>query len=163
MKNISINNDPLELNVGKQYYIIDALYLTEIKSEFIKAKILPEDIRNEVFPYTDTPFALFRPNERNFYIDQITKVNYEDVILEDCSFFSTDSGLIVFVAEDIFAEFLNDFNYEDLVDSGIELINETYWKKIVSKFKLADAALVLADSEKDFDGSGTYRITMKSS
>jgi len=163
MKNISNNNEPLELSISMQYYIIDALYLTEIKSEFLKANILSKDIRNEVFPYTDTPFALYKPNESTFYIKQIIKVDYDEVVLDDFSFFSTDTGLIVFIAEDILIEFLKDFNYKDLVDSENELISEKYWKQIVSKFKLADTALVLADSENDFDGSGTYKITVKSS
>ncbi|CAD5342556.1 hypothetical protein [Flavobacterium bizetiae] len=163
MKNISTNNEPLELSINKQYYVIDSLYLTEIKNEFLKANILPKDIRIEVFPYTDTPFALYKPNESTFDINQIIKVDYDEVVLEDFSFFSTDTGLIVFIAEDILVEFLKDFNYEDLVDSENELINEKYWKQIVSKFKSADTALVLANSENDFDGSGTYKITAKSS
>lgn len=160
MKNLSNNNEPLELSIGKQYYIIDALYLTEIKSEFLKANILPKDIRNEVFPYTDTPFALYKPDESIFYVNQIIKVDYDEVVLTDFSFFSTDTGLIVFISEDILVEFLKDFNYEDLVDSENELINEKYWKQIVSNFKLTDIGLVLADSDSqnDFDGSGTYKI-----
>jgi len=165
MKNISSNNEPLEVSIGKQYYVIDALYLTDIKSEFLKANILPKDIRNEVFPYTDSPFALYKPNENNFYISQIIKVDYDEVVLEDFSFFSADTGLIVFILEDILVEFLKAFNYEDLVDSKNELINEKYWKQLVSKFKLEDIGLVLADSdlENDFDGSGTYKIIAKSS
>ncbi|KIA99616.1 MULTISPECIES: hypothetical protein [unclassified Flavobacterium] len=161
MKNVSINNESLELNVYSQYYIIDVLYLTDIKNEFLKASSLPEDIRKEVFLYTDTPFALYKPDESTFYINQIIKVDYDEVILEDFSFFSTDTGLIVFISEDILIEFLKDFNYEDLVDSENELINEIYWKQIISKFKLVDVGLVLAgsDSENDFDGSGTYKVT----
>ncbi len=165
MKNICINNEPLEVNIGKQYYVIDALYLTDIKREFLKANILPKDIRNEVFPYTDSPFALYKPNDNTFYINQIIKVDYDEVVLEDFSFFSMDTGLIVFILEDILVEFLKAFNYEDLVDSKNELINEKYWKQLVSKFKLEDIGLVLADSDLgiDFDGSGTYKIIAKSS
>lgn len=160
MKSLPNNNEPLELSINKQYYVIDALYLTEIKSEFLKANILLKDIRNEVFPYTDTPFALYKPNESTFYINQIIKVDYDEVILEDFSFFSTDTGLIVFITEDILVEFLKDFNYEDLVDSENELIDEKYWKQLVRKFDTTDVGLILADvnSENDFDGSGTYRV-----
>ncbi len=67
MKSLPNNNEPLELSINKQYYVIDALYLTEIKSEFLKANILPKDIRNEVFPYTDTPFALVVLQIRELY------------------------------------------------------------------------------------------------
>lgn len=161
MKSLPNNNEPLELSINKQYYVIDALYLTEIKSEFLKANILPKDIRNEVFPYTDTPFALYKPNESTFYINQIIKVDYDEVVLEDFSFFSTDTGLIAFIFEDILIEFLKDFNYEHLVDSeNDELINEKYWRQLISKFNTTDVGLILADvnSENDFDGSGTYRI-----
>lgn len=163
MKILSVNNESLELSIDKQYYVIDALYISEIKNEFLKANTLPKDIRNEVFPYTDTPFAVYKPDSTIFYINQIIKVDYDDVVLEDLSFFSTDTGLIVFISESILIEFLKDFDYEDLVDSKNELINERYWKQIVSKFKLVDIGLVLADSDSEngFDGSGTYKITVK--
>ncbi|OXE98199.1 hypothetical protein BC749_12022 [Flavobacterium araucananum] len=159
MKSLPNNNEPLELSINKQYYVIDALYLNDIKSEFLKANTLPKDIRNEVFPYTDTPFAQYKPEENIFYVNQIIKVDFDEIVLEDLSFFSTDTGLIVFISEDILLEFLKDFNYEDLVDSENELINEKYWKQITSKFKLEDIGLVIADLENDFDGSGTYMIT----
>jgi len=160
MKNISKNNEPLELSIGKQYYIIDALYITDIKNEFLKANTLPKDIRNEVFPFTDTPFALYKANNTSFSINQIKKVDYDEVIFEDFSFFSTDTGLIVFLREDLLVDFLKEFNYDDLVNSDDELINEKYWEELVSNFESTDFGLVLAnmDSNNDFDGSGTYKI-----
>ncbi|MGE8341583.1 MAG: hypothetical protein ACN6OI_11150 [Flavobacterium sp.] len=160
MKNISKNNESLELSIGKQYYIIDALYVTDIKNEFLKANILPKDIRNEVFPFTDTPFALYKANNNIFSINQIKKVDYDEVVLEDLSFFSTDTGLIVFLREDLLVDFLKEFNYDDLVNSDDELINEKYWEELVSNFESTDFGLVLADmdSNNDFDGSGTYKV-----
>ncbi|MCC9019746.1 hypothetical protein [Flavobacterium lipolyticum] len=160
MKNISKNNEPLELSIGKKYYIIDALYVTNIKNEFLKANILPKDIRNEVFPFTDTPFALYKANNNIFFINQIKKVDYDEVVLEDLSFFSTDTGLILFLNEDLLVDFLKEFNYDDLVNSDNELINEKYWEELVSNFESTDFGLVLADidSENDFDGSGTYKV-----
>ncbi|WP_202704461.1 hypothetical protein [Flavobacterium sp. UGB4466] len=160
MKNISKNNEPLELSIGKKYYIIDALYVTNIKNEFLKANILPKDIRNKVFPFTDTPFALYKANNNIFFINQIKKVDYDEVVLEDLSFFSTDTGLILFLNEDLLVDFLKEFNYDDLVNSDNELINEKYWEELVSNFESTDFGLVLADidSENDFDGSGTYKV-----
>lgn len=160
MKNLSINNESLELSIGNQYYIIDALYLTDIKKEFLITNTLPKDIRKEIFQYTDTPFAQYKPKETIFKINQFIKVDYDDIILEDFSFFSTDTGLIIFILEDIFVEFLKDFNFENLVDSQNELINKQYWEQLISKFNVKSIALVLAeaDSENDFDGSGTYKI-----
>lgn len=61
-------------------------------------------------------------------------MDYDTVIEGDTSFFSTDTGLIVFALEDVLMEFLKDYSYEDLVDSEDELINENYWKELVSKF-----------------------------
>jgi hypothetical protein len=52
MKNISNNDESLELSIGKQYYIIDALYISDIKNEILKTHTLPKDIRNKVFPFT---------------------------------------------------------------------------------------------------------------
>ncbi|MCD0476655.1 hypothetical protein LPB87_19860 [Flavobacterium sp. EDS] len=160
MKNISINNEPLELSIGKSYYIIDALYLNDIKKELLSTNSLPEDIREKIFPYTDTPFAQYKSNKNTFFVNQIEKVDYDEVVEGDTSFFSTDTGLIVFVLEDILIEFLKDYNYEDLVDSENELINEDYWNELVSKFNSTDIGLILSDmnSGNDFDGSGTYKI-----
>lgn len=163
MKNISIKNEPLELNITKSYYIIDALYLNDLKEELLKASSLPKDeeIRNNIFPYTDTPFAKYTANKNSFFVSQIKKVDYDEVILGDTSFFSTDTGLIIFILEDVLIEFIKDYNYEDLVDSEDELINENYWKILVSKFNSTDIGLILSDmnSENDFDGSGTYRVS----
>lgn len=160
MKNISKNNESLELSIGKQYYIIDALYVTDIKNEFLKANILPKDIRNEVFPFTDTPFALYKANSNIFSINQIKKVDYDEVVSAELSFFSTDTGLIVFLREDLLVDFLKEFNYDDLVNTEDELINEKYWEELVSNFESTDFGLVLADmdSNNDFDGSGTYKV-----
>jgi hypothetical protein len=160
MKNVSTNNESLELSINNQYYIIDALYITDIKNEFLKANTLPKDIRSVVFPFTDTPFALYKPNNSTFSIKQIIKVEYDEVIVEDLTFFSTDTGLIVFIREDLLIDFLKEFNYDDLVESDNELINEKYWEELISNFEPTDIGLVLsdADSESDFDGSGTYKI-----
>ncbi|KFF12584.1 hypothetical protein [Flavobacterium hydatis] len=162
MKNISTKNEPLELDINKSYYIIDALYLNDIKDEFLNKNSLPKDndIRNNVFPYTDTPFAKYKANKKTFFVSQIKKVDYDEVVLGDTSFFSTDTGLIILLLENILIEFIKNYNYEDLVDSKDELINENYWKGLTLKFNPTDIGLILSDmnSENDFDGSGTYRI-----
>jgi hypothetical protein len=66
----------------------------------------------------------------------------------------------VFLREDLLVDFLKGFNYDDLVNSDDELINEKYWGELVSNFESTDFGLVLADmdSENDFDGSGTYKV-----
>jgi hypothetical protein len=160
MKNLSINSESIEVIVDKLYYIIDALYLNDIKNAVLLNHVSIVDIRKEVFPYTDTPFAEFKTKNNIFSVNRIKKVDYEAVVTEDYSFFSTDTGLILLISEDIFIEFLNDYNYDLLVNSDYELINENYWKSITSKFNVEDVGLILSssNSENDFDGSGTYRI-----
>lgn len=161
MKNISINNETLELSLGKSYYIIDALYLNDIKKELLNNNLKVDDIRDQIFPYTDTPFAQYTALKKIFSLNQIKKVDYDEVILGDFSFFSTDTGLIVFINEKILIDFIKSYDYENLVDSEDEFINENYWKELASKFDLTDLGLILAsiDLENDFEGSGTYKIT----
>lgn len=159
MKNLSTNNETLELNVGKSYLIIDALYLQEIKNEFEDTNI--RDIRSKIFPYTSTPFAQVKILKKIFFVNQIKKVGHNKVVPNDYSFFSTDTGLIIFISEDIVIEFLKNYSYEDLVNSEDETINKKYWENLISRFDTADLAIILSyvKSENNFDGSGTYKIS----
>lgn len=160
MKNISINNEPLKLDIGQKYYIIDALYLSDIKDAVLETNVLSTDIRTEVFPFTNTPFAQYKSSKNIFFVSQIIKIDYDDVTVDDFSFFSTDTGLIIFVLEDILMDFLQVFSYGDLVNSENELVNQKYWEELTSKFNVTDIGLIMAsiNSETDFDGSGTYKI-----
>ena len=64
MKNLSINDESLELCINKLYYLIDALYLNDIKTAVLLNNVSIKDIRKQVFPYTDTPFALFKTRKK---------------------------------------------------------------------------------------------------
>jgi len=158
MKNLSLNNEPLELNPGKSYFVIDALYLQEIKNELDGKDI--RNIRHEIFPYTETPYAELVFNRTTFLINQIKKVEYDEVIPDDYSFFSTDTGLIIFICEDILIKFLERYDFNDLVNSNDETININYWEDLASVFETADLGIILSyiKPENDFDGSGTYKI-----
>lgn len=163
MKNISLNKEPIELAVNIKYIVIDALYINEIKLEIANLtndNILNE-IKNTVFPYTDTPFAEYMSMENVFTVDKIKKVDYDQINLDNSSMFSVDSGVIVFIKEQIFINFISKFDYEELVDSSTELLNVAYWGSIVNDFNISDTAVILSpgiNSSIEFDGGGTYKI-----
>ncbi len=163
MKNISLNKEPIELAVGIKYIVIDALYINEIKLEIanLTSDNILNKIRSTVFPYTDTPFAEYMPIENVFTVDKIKKVDYDQIISVNSSMFSVDSGVIVFINEKIFINFTSKFDYEELVDSSIELLNVAYWSSIVNDFNFSDTAVIVSpgiNSSIEFDGSGTYKI-----
>lgn len=160
MKNISINNENLQLNIGKTYIVIDALYLSEIKSEYKRTFQSLKQIRENIFPYTDTPFAEYIAKDPLFTLSKISKIDYAEVIEGDKLVFSTDTGLIIFVNENILWDFVNDFDYEKLVNSEIELLNYSYWEQIISSYDYRDIAIMISfqENKNEFDGSGTYKI-----
>lgn len=162
MKNISLNKESIELAVDTKYIVIDALYINNIRLEY--PDLISNDpfneIRRKVFPYTDTPFAEYTSREPVFTVDKIKKADY-DQSDSGGNMFSTDSGVIVFVNEKIFIDFILKFDYDELVDSAAELLNLAYWNSIVKDFKLSDFAIIVSpgvNSEVEFDGSGTYKI-----
>ncbi len=163
MKNISLNKEPIELAVGIKYIVIDALYINEIRLEcpnLIGDNLLNE-IRSTVFPHTDTPLAEYTPLEKVFTVDKIKKVDYNQIDFEDSSVFSTDTGVIIFVNEKIFIDFISKFDFDELVDSSSELLNIANWSSIVEDFNFSDSAIIVSpgvNSGVEFDGSGTYKI-----
>lgn len=161
MINISTNSEQLELNKGKMYIVIDALYLNEIKVKLHEAFDSWKQVRQKVFPYTDTPFAEYVPLDSIFTLPQIIKLNYQDVVQKDLSVFSTDTGLILFVSKDVFWDVIKEYSYDDLVNSELELLNFQYWTELTSRYNYRDIALLTSfeESKYDFDGSGTYKIT----
>lgn len=165
MGNISLNNEPLRLRTGTTYIIIDALYLNDIKEciQNIDTSIdVIARIKSVAFPYMDTPFAMYLAKESLFDISQIKKVNYSDVDVKDPSFFSTDTALMVFISETLLLQFVDVFDYDELLDSGDPLINIDYWNSIVDQYDVLEFGLLMSQGigvDADFDGSGTYKIT----
>ena len=164
MTNISLNGEDLKFKVGIYYYVIDALYINQIKKEQVEIYLdnnFDEYLKTNVFPYTDTPFAKVRFNKEVFEISLIQRADYNDYIINDLSYFSTDSGLLVVVNEKYFKRFINNFDYNKLTDSIQDDINNQYWMDIISDFEELDIALILApgiNTQFDFNGSGLYRI-----
>lgn len=163
MNNISLNKETLELRRGIQYIVVDALYINDIKEEIsnLSSENIVSEIRNKVFPYTDTPFAEYIPTESIFNLEQIKKVDYNQIKTIDKSVLSTDSGVLIFIAEKLFENFVLKFDYGDLVNSSTNLINIDYWNSITSDYILSDVAILVSpgiDVGVEFDGGGTYKI-----
>lgn len=161
--NISLNGKDVFLFPKKYYYVIDALYLNNIKTDFhtlVKNRI-EQEIKEKIFPYTDAPFAKVLISNSTFRIDNIKKAKYEELSSEKKNYFVSDTGLILLIEESYLALLLENYNYDDLVDSPTEDINMIYWRKITSKIPEGDIGLILApgvDSGYEFEGGGVYKI-----
>lgn len=163
MNNVSLNGEPIELSVTIKYIVIDALYINDIRSELghLKGDDIFNEIRNNVFPYTDTPFAEYIPEEKVFRLDQIKKVDYDKIDVNDIGVFSTDSGVVIFVNKGLFIDFVLKFDYDELVDSPTDLLNLDYWNSIIADFNLFDVAIIVSsgiNTDSDFNGSGIYKL-----
>lgn len=163
MKNISTDKENIALAVNNKYIIIDPLYINDIKldvEDLAKDNIFNE-IRRVIFPYTDTPFAEYIPRKEIFTLEEIEKVHYDMINNADRTMFSTDSGVILFIKEDCFIDFISKFDYDELTDSSKELLNFDYWNYVSSNFDLVDCAIIVSpgiNSGVAFDGSGLYKV-----
>lgn len=163
MKNISLNGEPIELSVTIKYIVIDALYINDIRSELgnlNKGNIFSE-VRSVVFLYTDTPFAEYIPEEKVFNLDQIKKVDYDKIDMNDIGVFSTDSGVVIFVNKELFVDFVSKFDYDELMDSSTDLLNLDYWNSVIDNFNLFDVAIIVSpgiNTGADYQGSGIYKL-----
>jgi len=166
MNNISLNGESIYLKPNVHYIAIDPLYTYDIKPRIIDLKEDNFDfiLRNEIFPYTEAPFAalFFSSNskdEMKINISNIKSANYNDN-LDNC--FSCDTGLVVFIERVIAIDFINLFDYDLLVESSNELpINVEYWDGFKKKFNSESYGLIMSlgtNSNSEFAGSGFYTI-----
>jgi hypothetical protein len=164
MKNISfLNDDKIKLKIGQSYIIIDALYLMDIKEKLSKIDTirLIDCIREIIFPYTDIPFAEYKSNLSSFTLNDLKKVDYEEVDISNRSFLCTDTGILIFVNENILLKFIELFDYSELVNSLIDIINIEYWDKLTNQFDEMDLGLMMSQSEDEneiLNGGGTYKV-----
>ncbi len=165
MKHISLQGEDIALDINKTYVVIDALYLDDIKHEIDSLNItnLLDEIREKVFPFTDIPFAMIMMKEANLFpIQNIYQIDYDSISDSDRrACLASDTGLLVFIDENLIYEFTKNFSYDDLVDSTVHPVDIDYWNDITSSFDQSKLGLVLApgiDSGYEFEGSGTYKI-----
>lgn len=168
MANVSLKGQYILLQEGKCYFVIDALYLDRVKQNIdsIDKSNVEEEIRARVFPYTEAPYTkICLPQtgggQLKFEIENIKRDDDEDDILGS---FSSDTGVIIFIEESILIDFVVDFDYNHLVESGTaELINLDYWLGLEKKFGSSNCALILSPGINkgfDFNGSGFYKIIL---
>jgi hypothetical protein len=161
MLNISFNGENVFLKEEVAYYLIDALYVMDIKEKVINPSIddLEDELR-KVFPYTRTPFGKYLAETIDFSISRIKKVGYDEPQI-NATQFSCDTGLLLIIAANLLVEFSAKFDYYELVDSTHDIINKSFWKDLTQNYNFSDVALVLAPgaySGFDFEGSGQYAI-----
>ncbi|MDO5638147.1 MAG: hypothetical protein Q4G18_13005 [Myroides sp.] len=160
MKNISLHNNNIVLEKDSNYIVIDPLYITEINNNILVDKTADfNQVREKCFPYTDTPFTTFKSNLNTFSINRLKKS--DDIDNDNLKLFSIDSGSVIFIKENIFFDFITSFNYDELFESSVDLINKDYWNLISNKYKLNDLGIIVStgiNSAYEFDGSGTYKI-----
>lgn len=164
MKNVIVNGDEMIILDTGSYIVIDCLYINDIKrciSENKISNINTADLKNTVFPYSDTPFALIELKQKtSFSTRQINKYNPDKPMVKPSNSFSTDTGLIVLINEQIFFEAIMKIDYNQVVDSILS--DFVLWDKLYNDFDEYELALILSsDNDSEFDGSGTYTINLK--
>lgn len=163
MSNISIEGEKLILDKGC-YFVIDGLYLNDVR-DYIQSKeqkndLTFDELKSEVFPYTDTPFAIIEINESSeFDLKRFQKAEYQSI--SDCihKYLSTDTGLLLLIKEGILVEFVKLYDFDKLVD--LDPIDTDYWSSIIKDFNDNDIGLIVSpgiNSEYEFDGGGLYQI-----
>jgi len=165
MRNVSIKGEDIRLISGKCYYIIDALYLNNIKLGIatLNISIFDPEVEEKIFPYTEAPFAKITSSRGLFHVMNIKKASYENIDSSDRNYFSSDTGLVAFVSEEILLRLLPSYDYNTLVDTITEDLNFKYWDDLASNFNMNDLGLILApgiNSGYEFEGSGIYKIEM---
>jgi hypothetical protein len=167
MKNISAAGEDIQLKPAKDYYLIDALYLSEIKKGIDldqDKNCLEEKIQNEVFPYTHAPFARIYANNNLISVSSIKKADDIDYEMGDFQYFSSDTGIVLLIEKSLFPYFIAHFDYNELVESSDFIINKEYWGNLVSKIEDDLVGIIIAPgigSGYDFEGSGFYQIDVE--
>lgn len=167
MNNISTNGEPIRIEAGVRYIIIDAMYLNDIKEKELDINSVDywQNAKDDLFPYTDSPFAVTVFTTDTLHINQIKKNDNEE-FAEDPSLFSTDTGLILILKDEILHSFIKIYDYEKLVDCMVaDFLNAAYLQTLAGNFNLTDFAIVMApgiDTGFDLDGSGIYSIVQNS-
>lgn len=161
MSNISADNQSISLKAQEKYIVIDPLYLDEIKEnlDLLDKENLLKEIRQKVFEYTENPFIEYIPLSESFNLNLVSRAsdsftsNTKDVVC-------TDTGMLIFINENIFLSFISRFSYGELTDSLIDIINQVYWTELISLYEPYSVGLIIAPGTGfEFDGSGLFKIS----
>lgn len=163
MLNISIQGEKLILDKGF-YFVIDGLYLNDVRdymqSKEQKKHLSFDELKMEAFPYVDTPFTIIEIDKNTeFDIRSVQKVEYERSANCTDRYLSTDTGLLLFIKKEILVDFVEQYDFEKLVD--MDPIDTNYWSSIKLCFNDNDIGIVIspgANSSYEIDGGGLYKI-----
>ncbi len=158
-----MNGEPISLRIGKQYIVIDALYLMYIKDLLPRLSgVNLDDIRKMAFPYTDTPFAEYAPSSTSFLLSDMKTISSSQIKNDDKRIFAVDSGMIIFVNIEILIDFLLVYDFYELLGRTDTLIDFGLWTNWVSNHEALDTAIIVSpdiEAGFEFQGSGMYQIS----
>ncbi|MBC7851543.1 MAG: hypothetical protein H7Y31_17495 [Chitinophagaceae bacterium] len=164
MVNISLSGEDIFLLTNRNYYVIDALYVDKLRERHseIDWTNAENSIRNTIFPFSDAPFAIisFQQTNRNICAFPLNKIKKNPGDKIDEKSFSTDTGLILFIAQLILRDFIAHFNYAIFVED-IEGLGVQKWARIQRRYGDNECAAILSQGvygNSEFDGSGMFRI-----
>jgi hypothetical protein len=163
-RNISLLGESIFLNSNESYYVIDGLYVNEIKSQIDKEqinKLTDSEIKERIFPYSNFPFAVFNTKIEEFKVQWIKKIDSTKYVRYSDDVFASDTGLLLVVKRDYFKEIIFNFDYYELVNSDKDEIDFATWEKLVQSYEIGDSALIISPGKNsgfDFSGSGEYTV-----
>ncbi len=139
------------------YIVIDPLYIMDIK-EYISVNgfLEIEENKDKVFPYpcTEYPYSILE-NKDIFKIENVKKIIDINLIINKSFVFATDTGVILIIRQDLFLEFVKEFDYDSFVSDSINVFDFEYWEYFSKKYK---SGFILSNykSNFEFDGSGLF-------
>lgn len=163
MNNVSLNGQSINLLKGAEYIVIDALYINDIKEEKNRHddKLTIDELKPCAFPHTDIPYGEFTAKDEIFKVNQIKIFKFDIGKFLHKGVFTVDSGVIILINKKIFLDVVTKFDYFELVDSEIDLLNINFWERISLDYPLNYLAIIVApgiSSGFEFVGSGTYSV-----
>ncbi|GAA3915741.1 hypothetical protein GO495_19120 [Chitinophaga oryziterrae] len=166
MNNLSKSGEDINLKTGKHFVIIDVLYVEDIRKEMgnLDLSNLYKEIKDKIFPFAYAPFSRFLNKKPIFPISAIKDGRDEIGVNKDNPlFFSSDTGTLIFIAEDYFTDFISICDYDEIIEAVIPPYKRSFWDSITSRYPAGDIALVASpglNSGYELVGGGAYKIVL---
>lgn len=137
----------------QRYILIDALYFDDLKKNILENKnqINLNEIRKNVFPYMNSPFAEYVGNLESKCLKPILMET--DNSFNDLKTLSSDTGVILIVNVDKIYDIIKDYNYDNIIDNAL---NDMPFDSLKKGIRILDKKCILYKNE--FSGGGTFRI-----